>query len=161
MFISSPQNLSWVRLLGILPTWNMPFLAHQQTVSVPLKHSYTRDTQWSHLGRLISSTTLPSVWELPFDFNLTFNGGGGNFIFSRSSVSIKPSKNLFSYLPFRNTHAHGSHYNPIMQQPALLTGHVTLPAAQPLNVGVAHVMRQQPTSTTSSRKNKQHQSSAR
>uniref|UniRef100_A0A2K5S071 non-specific serine/threonine protein kinase n=1 Tax=Cebus imitator TaxID=2715852 RepID=A0A2K5S071_CEBIM len=53
---------------------------------------------------------------------------------------------------WRNTHAHGSHYNPIMQQPALLTGHVTLPAAQPLNVGVAHVMRQQPTSTTSSRK---------
>uniref|UniRef100_A0A8D2GDN0 non-specific serine/threonine protein kinase n=1 Tax=Theropithecus gelada TaxID=9565 RepID=A0A8D2GDN0_THEGE len=55
---------------------------------------------------------------------------------------------------WRNTHAHGSHYNPIMQQPALLTGHVTLPAAQPLNVGVAHVMRQQPTSTTSSRKSK-------
>uniref|UniRef100_G3UGK7 non-specific serine/threonine protein kinase n=1 Tax=Loxodonta africana TaxID=9785 RepID=G3UGK7_LOXAF len=62
---------------------------------------------------------------------------------------------------WRNTHAHGSHYNPIMQQPALLTGHVTLPAAQPVNVGVAHVMRQQPTSTTSSRKSKQHQSSAR
>ncbi|XP_008108755.1 homeodomain-interacting protein kinase 2 isoform X2 [Anolis sagrei] len=62
---------------------------------------------------------------------------------------------------WRNTHAHGSHYNPIMQQPALLASHVTLPAAQPLNVGVAHVMRQQPTSTTSSRKSKQHQSSAR
>ncbi|KAJ7329091.1 hypothetical protein JRQ81_015265 [Phrynocephalus forsythii] len=62
---------------------------------------------------------------------------------------------------WRNTHTHGSHYNPIMQQPALLASHVTLPAAQPLNVGVAHVMRQQPTSTTSSRKNKQHQSSAR
>ncbi|XP_053262774.1 homeodomain-interacting protein kinase 2 isoform X4 [Podarcis raffonei] len=62
---------------------------------------------------------------------------------------------------WRSTHAHGSHYNPIMQQPALLASHVTLPAAQPLNVGVAHVMRQQPTSTTSSRKNKQHQSSAR
>ncbi|XP_075414847.1 homeodomain-interacting protein kinase 2 isoform X2 [Tenrec ecaudatus] len=62
---------------------------------------------------------------------------------------------------WRNTHAHGSHYNPIMQQPTLLTGHVTLPAAQPLNVGVAHVMRQQPTSTTSSRKSKQHQSAAR
>uniref|UniRef100_A0A8C3XJM0 non-specific serine/threonine protein kinase n=1 Tax=Chelydra serpentina TaxID=8475 RepID=A0A8C3XJM0_CHESE len=62
---------------------------------------------------------------------------------------------------WRNTHAHGSHYNPIMQQPALLASHVTLPAAQPLNVGVAHVMRQQPTSTTSSRKNKQHQSSTR
>lgn len=79
----------------------------------------------------------------------------------RSPVSVKPVKSLVSPLPFRNTHAHGSHYNPIMQQPALLTGHVTLPAAQPLNVGVAHVMRQQPTSTTSSRKSKQHQSSAR
>ncbi|XP_029455633.1 homeodomain-interacting protein kinase 2 isoform X2 [Rhinatrema bivittatum] len=62
---------------------------------------------------------------------------------------------------WRSTHAHGSHYNPIMQQPALLAGHVTLPSAQPLNVGVAHVMRQQPTSTSSSRKNKQHQSSMR
>ncbi|XP_039218315.1 homeodomain-interacting protein kinase 2 isoform X2 [Crotalus tigris] len=62
---------------------------------------------------------------------------------------------------WRNTHTHGSHYNPIIQQPALLTSHVTLPAAQPLNVGVAHVMRQQPTSTTSSRKSKQHLSSAR
>lgn len=79
----------------------------------------------------------------------------------RSPVSVKRVKSLVSPLPFRNTHAHGSHYNPIMQQPALLTGHVTLPAAQPLNVGVAHVMRQQPTSTTSSRKSKQHQSSAR
>nr|XP_033807334.1 homeodomain-interacting protein kinase 2 isoform X2 [Geotrypetes seraphini] len=62
---------------------------------------------------------------------------------------------------WRSTHGHGSHYNPIMQQPALLAGHVTLPSAQPLNVGVAHVMRQQPTSTSSSRKNKQHQSSMR
>ncbi|XP_069484832.1 homeodomain-interacting protein kinase 2 isoform X2 [Ambystoma mexicanum] len=62
---------------------------------------------------------------------------------------------------WRNTHTHGGHYNPIMQQPALLAGHVTLPSAQPLNVGVAHVMRQQPTSTSSSRKNKQHHSSAR
>ncbi|XP_038610489.1 homeodomain-interacting protein kinase 2 isoform X2 [Tachyglossus aculeatus] len=63
---------------------------------------------------------------------------------------------------WRNTHGHGSHYNPIMQQPALLAGHVTLPAAQPLNVGVAHVMRQQPASgTASSRKSKQHQSSGR
>nr|XP_014340214.1 PREDICTED: homeodomain-interacting protein kinase 2 isoform X2 [Latimeria chalumnae] len=63
-------------------------------------------------------------------------------------------------LDWRNTHGHGSHYNPIMQQPALLAGHVTLPSAQPLNVGVAHVMRQQPTSSSSSKRNK-HQSSAR
>ncbi|XP_068133443.1 homeodomain-interacting protein kinase 2 isoform X2 [Hyperolius riggenbachi] len=61
---------------------------------------------------------------------------------------------------WRNSHAHGAHYNPIMQQPALLAGHVTLPSAQPLNVGVAHVMRQQPTSSSSSRK-KQHHSSTR
>ncbi|XP_041114000.1 homeodomain-interacting protein kinase 2-like isoform X1 [Polyodon spathula] len=60
---------------------------------------------------------------------------------------------------WRNSHAHNSHYNPIMQQPALLAGHVTLPSAQPLNVGVAHVMRQQP--TASSKKNKQHQMSSR
>lgn len=64
-----------------------------------------------------------------------------------------------SVSPFcRNTHAHGSHYNPIMQQPALLASHVTLPAAQPVNVGVAHVMRQPPAATTSTRKSKQHQS---
>ncbi|KAM9311167.1 homeodomain-interacting protein kinase 2-like [Gastrophryne carolinensis] len=61
---------------------------------------------------------------------------------------------------WRNSHAHGAHYNPIMQQPTLLAGHVTLPSAQPLNVGVAHVMRQQPTSASSSRK-KQHHSSTR
>ncbi|MGH0137307.1 UNVERIFIED_CONTAM: hypothetical protein FKN15_034392 [Acipenser sinensis] len=63
---------------------------------------------------------------------------------------------------WRNSHAHNSHYNPIMQQPALLAGHVTLPSAQPLNVGVAHVMRQQPTTnSSSSKKNKQHQMSSR
>ncbi|XP_028666278.1 homeodomain-interacting protein kinase 2 isoform X2 [Erpetoichthys calabaricus] len=62
---------------------------------------------------------------------------------------------------WRNSHAHNSHYNPIMQQPTLLAGHVTLPSSQPLNVGVAHVMRQQPASSTSSKKNKQHHMSAR
>ncbi|XP_041444954.1 homeodomain-interacting protein kinase 2 [Xenopus laevis] len=56
---------------------------------------------------------------------------------------------------WRNTH-----YNPIMQQPTLLAGHMTLPSAQPLNVGVAHVMRQQPTSSSSSSR-KKHHSSAR
>lgn len=61
----------------------------------------------------------------------------------------------------RNTHAHGSHYNPIMQQPALLASHVTLPAAQPVNVGVAHVMRQPPAAAASARKSKQHQSAPR
>ncbi|XP_053574913.1 homeodomain-interacting protein kinase 2 isoform X2 [Bombina bombina] len=60
---------------------------------------------------------------------------------------------------WRNSHAHSTHYNPIMQQPALLAGHVTLPSAQPLNVGVAHVMRQQPTSSSS--RKKPHHSSTR
>uniref|UniRef100_A0A1A8R4W9 Homeodomain interacting protein kinase 2 n=1 Tax=Nothobranchius rachovii TaxID=451742 RepID=A0A1A8R4W9_9TELE len=63
---------------------------------------------------------------------------------------------------WRNSHPHGSHYNPIMQQPALLTGHVTLPTNQTLNVGVAHVMRQPPTNnSSSSKKSKQHQMAAR
>lgn len=65
-------------------------------------------------------------------------------------------------LYYRNSHPHGSHYNPIMQQPALLAGHVTLPSNQTLNVGVAHVMRQPSTNNNnSSKKNKQHQMSAR
>lgn len=49
-----------------------------------------------------------------------------------------------------------------MQQPALLAGHVTLPSNPTLNVGVAHVMRQPSTNNnSSSKKNKQHQMSAR
>uniref|UniRef100_A0A3P8NVM9 non-specific serine/threonine protein kinase n=1 Tax=Astatotilapia calliptera TaxID=8154 RepID=A0A3P8NVM9_ASTCA len=61
---------------------------------------------------------------------------------------------------WRNSHPHGSHYNPIMQQPALLAGHVTLPSNQTLNVGVAHVMRKPSTNNnSSSKKNKQHQMS--
>ncbi|KAI2653437.1 Homeodomain-interacting protein kinase 2 [Labeo rohita] len=42
-------------------------------------------------------------------------------------------------------------------EPALLAGHVTLPSQQPLNVGVAHVMRQPSNNNSSSKKNKQHQ----
>eukprot|EP00062_Callorhinchus_milii_P013411 gi/632961466/ref/XP_007896772.1/ PREDICTED: homeodomain-interacting protein kinase 2 [Callorhinchus milii] len=62
---------------------------------------------------------------------------------------------------WRNPHPHSSHYSTIMQQPALLASHVTLPSAQPLNVGVAHVMRQQPTASSSSKKNRQQHSSTR
>ncbi|XP_073506597.1 homeodomain-interacting protein kinase 2 isoform X2 [Phyllobates terribilis] len=63
---------------------------------------------------------------------------------------------------WRNSHAHSGHYNPIMHQPSLLAGHVTLPSAQPLNVGVAHVMRQQPiSSASSSSRKKQHHSAVR
>ncbi|KAJ3596695.1 hypothetical protein NHX12_003099, partial [Muraenolepis orangiensis] len=64
-------------------------------------------------------------------------------------------------LTHTNSHTHGSHYNPIMQQPALLAGHVTLPSNQPLNVGVAHVMRQPPANNSLSKKSKQHQMSTR
>uniref|UniRef100_A0A672FG86 non-specific serine/threonine protein kinase n=1 Tax=Salarias fasciatus TaxID=181472 RepID=A0A672FG86_SALFA len=60
---------------------------------------------------------------------------------------------------WRNSHPHGSHYNPIMQQPALLAGHVTLPSSQTLNVGVAHVMRQPSTNNSSSSKKSKHSSS--
>ncbi|XP_074119213.1 homeodomain-interacting protein kinase 1 isoform X3 [Sminthopsis crassicaudata] len=56
---------------------------------------------------------------------------------------------------WRNAHSHGSQYSTLMQQPSLLTNHVTLATAQPLNVGVAHVVRQQQSSSLSSKKNKQ------
>eukprot|EP00073_Rattus_norvegicus_P044378 XP_017446486.1 PREDICTED: homeodomain-interacting protein kinase 1 isoform X4 [Rattus norvegicus] len=56
---------------------------------------------------------------------------------------------------WRNAHSHGNQYSTIMQQPSLLTNHVTLATAQPLNVGVAHVVRQQQSSSLPSRKNKQ------
>ncbi|ELW65292.1 Homeodomain-interacting protein kinase 1 [Tupaia chinensis] len=57
---------------------------------------------------------------------------------------------------WRNAHSHGNQYSTIMQQPSLLTNHVTLATAQPLNVGVAHVVRQQQQSSSlPSKKNKQ------
>lgn len=55
----------------------------------------------------------------------------------------------------RNAHSHGNQYSTIMQQPSLLTNHVTLATAQPLNVGVAHVVRQPQSSSLPSKKNKQ------
>uniref|UniRef100_A0A8C9QUU5 non-specific serine/threonine protein kinase n=1 Tax=Spermophilus dauricus TaxID=99837 RepID=A0A8C9QUU5_SPEDA len=97
---------------------------------------------------------LPSAWQ-------QLTGVATHTSVQHATVIPETMAGTQQLADWRNTHAHGSHYNPIMQQPALLTGHVTLPAAQPLNVGVAHVMRQQPTSTTSSRKSKQHQSSVR
>ncbi|KFQ81650.1 Homeodomain-interacting protein kinase 1 [Phaethon lepturus] len=56
---------------------------------------------------------------------------------------------------WRNAHAHGNQYSTLVQQPSLLTNHVTLAAAQPLNVGVAHVVRQQQSSNVPAKKNKQ------
>ncbi|XP_029105596.1 homeodomain-interacting protein kinase 2-like isoform X3 [Scleropages formosus] len=93
---------------------------------------------------------LPSAWQ-----QLTHTSVQHAAVIPDAMATTQP---LASW---RNSHAHGSHYNPIMQQPALLAGHMTLPSSQPLNVGVAHVMRQQPTSSSSSKKNKQHQLSAR
>ncbi|XP_063811492.1 homeodomain-interacting protein kinase 1 isoform X4 [Pseudophryne corroboree] len=54
---------------------------------------------------------------------------------------------------WRNVHSHGNQYSALMQQPSLLANHVTLAAAQPLNVGVAHVVRQQ-NGNISAKKNK-------
>ncbi|KFV04617.1 Homeodomain-interacting protein kinase 1 [Tauraco erythrolophus] len=56
---------------------------------------------------------------------------------------------------WRNAHSHGNQYSTLMQQPSLLTNHVTLATAQPLNVGVAHVVRQQQSSNVPAKKNKQ------
>ncbi|XP_036894812.1 homeodomain-interacting protein kinase 1 isoform X3 [Sturnira hondurensis] len=55
---------------------------------------------------------------------------------------------------WRNAHSHGSQYSAVMQPPSLLTSHVTLAAAQPLNVGVAHVVRQQQSSSLPAKKNR-------
>ncbi|XP_007429658.1 homeodomain-interacting protein kinase 1 isoform X3 [Python bivittatus] len=55
---------------------------------------------------------------------------------------------------WRNAHSHGNQYSTIMQQPSLLTNHVTLATTQPLNVGVAHVVRQQQSNVVPAKKNK-------
>uniref|UniRef100_A0A8B9PJV5 non-specific serine/threonine protein kinase n=1 Tax=Apteryx owenii TaxID=8824 RepID=A0A8B9PJV5_APTOW len=55
---------------------------------------------------------------------------------------------------WRNAHSHGNQYSALMQQPSLLTNHVTLATTQPLNVGVAHVVRQQQSSNVPAKKNK-------
>ncbi|XP_035012234.1 homeodomain-interacting protein kinase 2 isoform X2 [Hippoglossus stenolepis] len=94
---------------------------------------------------------LPPAWQ-----QLTHTSVQHATVIPDSMSSAQPLGN------WRNSHPHGSHYNPIMQQPALLAGHVTLPSNQTLNVGVAHVMRQHSTNNnSSSKKNKQHQMSAR
>ncbi|KAM8987965.1 homeodomain-interacting protein kinase 1 isoform 5-T5 [Ara ararauna] len=56
---------------------------------------------------------------------------------------------------WRNAHSHGNQYSTLMQQPSLLTNHVTLATAQPLSVGVTHVVRQQQSSNVPAKKNKQ------
>ncbi|XP_037306525.2 homeodomain-interacting protein kinase 2 isoform X2 [Pungitius pungitius] len=94
---------------------------------------------------------LPPAWQ-----QLTHTSVQHATVIPDSMSTSQPLAN------WRNSHPHGTHYNPIMQQPALLAGHVTLPSNQTLNVGVAHVMRQPSTNNNStSKKNKQHQMSAR
>nr|XP_040024587.1 LOW QUALITY PROTEIN: homeodomain-interacting protein kinase 2-like [Gasterosteus aculeatus aculeatus] len=94
---------------------------------------------------------LPPAWQ-----QLTHTSVQHATVIPDSMSSAQPLAN------WRNSHPHGTHYNPIMQQPALLAGHVTLPSNQTLSVGVAHVMRQPSTNNNStSKKNKQHQMSAR
>uniref|UniRef100_A0A8C7QGV0 non-specific serine/threonine protein kinase n=1 Tax=Oncorhynchus mykiss TaxID=8022 RepID=A0A8C7QGV0_ONCMY len=91
---------------------------------------------------------LPPAWQ-----QLTHTSVQHATVIPDSMTASQPLAN------WRNSHPHGGHYNPIMQQPALLAGHVTLPSNhnQPLNVGVAHVMRQPSTNNnnSSSKKNKQ------
>uniref|UniRef100_A0A673Z7X9 non-specific serine/threonine protein kinase n=1 Tax=Salmo trutta TaxID=8032 RepID=A0A673Z7X9_SALTR len=90
---------------------------------------------------------LPPAWQ-----QLTHTSVQHATVIPDSMTASQPLAN------WRNSHPHGGHYNPIMQQPALLAGHVTLPSNhnQPLNVGVAHVMRQPSTNNnnSSSKKNK-------
>uniref|UniRef100_A0A8C9YTM5 non-specific serine/threonine protein kinase n=1 Tax=Sander lucioperca TaxID=283035 RepID=A0A8C9YTM5_SANLU len=91
---------------------------------------------------------LPPAWQ-----QLTHTSVQHATVIPDSMSSTQPLAN------WRNSHPHGSHYNPIMQQPALLAGHVTLPSNQALNVGVAHVMRQPSTNNNSSSKKNKHSSS--
>ncbi|XP_013980795.1 homeodomain-interacting protein kinase 2 isoform X1 [Salmo salar] len=97
---------------------------------------------------------LPPAWQ-----QLTHTSVQHATVIPDSMTASQPLAN------WRNSHPHGGHYNPIMQQPALLAGHVTLPSNhnQPLNVGVAHVMRQPSNNNnnSSSKKNKQHQMTTR
>uniref|UniRef100_A0A8C4HTX2 non-specific serine/threonine protein kinase n=1 Tax=Dicentrarchus labrax TaxID=13489 RepID=A0A8C4HTX2_DICLA len=67
---------------------------------------------------------LPPAWQ-----QLTHTSVQHATVIPDSMSSAQPLAN------WRNSHPHGSHYNPIMQQPALLAGHVTLPTNQTLNVG--------------------------
>ncbi|KAG7333376.1 hypothetical protein KOW79_003511 [Hemibagrus wyckioides] len=93
---------------------------------------------------------LPPAWQ-----QLTHTSVQHATVIPDSMSTSQPLPN------WRNSHPHGSHYNPIMQQPALLAGHVSLPSQQPLNVGVAHVMRQPSNNSSSSKKSKPQQMSNR
>ncbi|XP_069797616.1 homeodomain-interacting protein kinase 1-like isoform X4 [Narcine bancroftii] len=90
---------------------------------------------------------LPSTWQqLP--------GVAVHNSVSHATVIPEAMARTQQLTDWRNAHSHGGQYNAIVQQPSLLAGHVTL-AAQPLNVGVAHVVHQQQSSRSSSKRNKQ------
>ncbi|MBN3280190.1 HIPK1 kinase, partial [Polyodon spathula] len=81
---------------------------------------------------------LPSTWQqLP---GVALHGS------VQPAAAVIPESSLGSVLPesmgsdWRSSH--GGQYSGVMQQPSLLADHVTL-AAQPVNVGVAHMVRPQ------------------
>uniref|UniRef100_UPI00398F74C6 homeodomain-interacting protein kinase 1-like isoform X3 n=1 Tax=Pristiophorus japonicus TaxID=55135 RepID=UPI00398F74C6 len=89
---------------------------------------------------------LPSTWQ-------TLPGVAVHNSVPHATVIPEAMTSTQQITDWRNAHSHGGQYNAIVQQPSLLAGHVTL-AAQPLNVGVAHVVRQQQNSRSSSKRNK-------
>ncbi|XP_067414862.1 homeodomain-interacting protein kinase 1 [Emydura macquarii macquarii] len=91
---------------------------------------------------------LPSTWQqLP--------GVALHNSVQPTAVIPEPIGSNQQLADWRNAHSHGNQYSTIMQQPSLLTNHVALATAQPLNVGVAHVVRQQQNSSLLVKKNKQ------
>ncbi|XP_043928829.1 homeodomain-interacting protein kinase 1 isoform X3 [Protopterus annectens] len=91
---------------------------------------------------------LPSAWQqLP---SMTLHNS------VQPTAVIPETLGSSQQLPeWRSGHTHGNQFSTaIMPQPSLLASHVTL-TAQPLNVGVAHVVHQQPSNTSASKKAKQ------
>ncbi|XP_064175594.1 LOW QUALITY PROTEIN: homeodomain-interacting protein kinase 2-like [Anguilla rostrata] len=111
------------------------------SVSLPPQQAWPSGTQ---------QILLPPAWQ-----QLAHTSVQHATVIPDTMTSAQPLAN------WRSSHPHGNHYSSVMQQPALLAGHVTLPSGQPLNVGVAHVMRQQPSGSSSSKKSKQHLGNAR
>nr|XP_006118854.1 homeodomain-interacting protein kinase 1 isoform X3 [Pelodiscus sinensis] len=96
---------------------------------------------------------LPSTWQqLP--------GVALHNSVQPTAVIPEPIGGSQQLADWRNAHSHGNQYSAIMQQPSLLTNHVALATAQPLNVGVAHVVRQQQSSGLAAKKSKQPAQSA-
>ncbi|KAM7318155.1 hypothetical protein ACRRTK_022892 [Alexandromys fortis] len=98
--------------------------------------------------------SLPGGQESDSDVNQGETAGRAEEQIHNPRLLLSHCRYSQEYL-LRNAHSHGNQYSTIMQQPSLLTNHVTLATAQPLNVGVAHVVRQQQSSSLPSKKNKQ------